>query len=231
MPKTQTTLLLRALTLLTAVLILKVTAAVVVGYRDYFPPNFSSDFLRGREHYFFSHYQWPFYAHIASGPVSLILGLTLLSERFRLRLPQWHRRLGRLQGLCVLLLVAPSGLWMAWFTRVGAAAALSFATLAIATAACIALGWRAAVKRRFAVHQRWMSRTFVLLCSAVVLRLIGGLATVAGVEALWFDPMAAWACWLLPLAAYEWSTRGRRRSVLSRGSRAPLPHPSHAATR
>lgn len=225
----------RLLTWATALLILKVTAAVVWNDRNYLPPNFSSDFLRGRESYFWSGYHWPFYTHIASGPLSLLLGLILLSKTFRLRFPEWHRRLGRAQGLCVLLLVAPSGLAMAWYAQPGPIAALSFATLALATAACVALGWRAAVRRRFADHQRWMTRTFVLLCSAVALRVLGGLATVTGITAPWFDPAAAWACWLVPLAAYEWTTRPTQRdaptpAARSRDSRTGFRGASRALT-
>jgi hypothetical protein len=80
---------------------------------------------------------------------------------------------------------------------------LGFALLAVVTAASVALGWRAAVKRRFADHRRWMSRCYLLLCSTVVLRLMAGLATVTGVQATWIDPTVAWASWLVPLAAYE----------------------------
>lgn len=203
MPHVRPSKLQQALTLLAGLLILKVTAAVVLGYANYFPPNFNADFLRGREGYFFAGYQWPFYAHIASGPVSLVLGTLLISERFRLRFPKWHRYLGRMQVAGLLLLVSPSGLWMAYYAQTGAVAGVSFALLAILTAACAALGWKAAMQRRFAVHRRWMSRCYLLLCSAVVLRLIGGLATVSGVTALWFDPLASWACWIAPLAAYE----------------------------
>ncbi len=100
----------RILTLLAGVLVLKVTADVVSNYHNYFPPNFASDFLRGRERDFFGVYQWAFYTHILSGPVSLILGLILIGERSRARFPKWHRYLGRLQVACVLLLVTPSGL-------------------------------------------------------------------------------------------------------------------------
>jgi uncharacterized membrane protein len=201
----------QALTLLAGLLILKVTAAVVLGYRNYFPPNFNADFLRGREGYFFAGYQWPFYAHIASGPVSLVLGTILMSDRFRTRFPKWHRYLGRFQVAGILLLVSPSGLWMAYYAQSGAVAGVSFALLAILTGACAALGWRTAMQRRFAVHRRWMSRCFLLLCSAVVLRLMGGLATVSGVSAPWFDPLASWGCWVLPLAIYELSQRANRR--------------------
>jgi hypothetical protein len=203
-----------ALTLLGAVLIFKVTAAVVLGYRNYFPADFNSDFLRGREDYFAGAYQWAFYAHIASGPVSLVLGTILISERFRRRFPQWHRGLGKLQIACILLLVAPSGLWMARYAAAGPIGAVGFALLAIATGMCAALGWRAAVKRRFGVHRRWMWRSYLLLCSAVVLRLTDGLAAVVGVQAPWFDPLASWACWIVPLAAFE--LHGLRRRPIGR---------------
>ncbi len=54
----------RTLSLLTALLILKVTCSAVLKYRDYFPPNFESDFLRGRESDFAGSYHWAFYFHI-----------------------------------------------------------------------------------------------------------------------------------------------------------------------
>jgi hypothetical protein len=196
----------RGLTLLAAVLVLKVNLAVVWGYRKYFPPDFNSEFLRGREDYFAGAYQWAFCAHIASGPISLVLGTLLISEAFRRRFPRWHRRLGRIQVVCVLGLVAPSGLWMAWYAAAGPVGTVGFALLAMATAVCTTMGWREAVARRFAAHRRWMWRSYLLLCSAVVIRLTGGLATVMGVDAAWFDPLASWACWIAPLAAFELHT-------------------------
>ncbi|MGC1273617.1 MAG: DUF2306 domain-containing protein [Planctomycetaceae bacterium] len=101
----------RLLSVLTAILIVKVTLSVVWGYRDYLPPDFNADFLRGRQSYFFDGYQWAFYAHIVAGPVTLLAGLLLVSDRFRMRRPVWHRGLGRIQAAAVLLFVAPSGLW------------------------------------------------------------------------------------------------------------------------
>lgn len=212
-----TTSLRRALIVVVALLIGKVTVAVMLGYSNYFPPNFQSDFLQGREGYFFGRYQWAFYPHIMSGPAALFLGMLLISERFRLRFPKWHRRLGRIHVLNVLFVVAPSGLWMAYDTQTGTIAAISFAILAVATATCSALGWRAAVRRQFAIHRRWMERSFVLLCSAVVLRIFGGLGTVLEVRSSWFDPLASWVSWLAPLILLELShlKRWRIRPTLS----------------
>ena len=203
MQKTSSFTLPRLLTILATILIWKVTLSVVVEYRDYIPPNFDSDFLRGRELYFWGAYRWAFYTHLASGPTSLILGTILVSDRFRKAFPPGHRSLGRLQAACVLLLVAPSGLWMARYAATGAIAAAGLGLLAIATAVCVALGWRAAVMRRFANHRRWMWRTFILLCSAVVLRMIGGLATVIHFDAPWLYPLSTWVSWLVPLLVFE----------------------------
>ena len=193
----------RLLTILAAVLIWKVTLSVLVGYRNYVPPNFASDFLLGRESYFWGPYRWAFYTHLVSGPVALLLGTILISERFRKVAPAWHRRLGRVQAANILLLVAPSGLWMSYYAATGAIAAAGLGSLAIATAVCVMLGVRAAVQRRFASHQLWMWRTFLLLCSAVVIRMMGGLAEVTQYDAPWVYPFSTWASWLGPLVIFE----------------------------
>jgi hypothetical protein len=187
---------------LSAILIVKVTLSIVWVYRDYFPPNFASDFLLGREAYFWGPYRWAFYAHLVAGPPTLVFGLILLSNSLRRRFTAAHRALGKVQVALVLLLLTPSGLWMARYAG-SLPADTGFATLALATAACTLQGWRTAMARRFADHRRWMVRSYLLLCSAVVLRLIGGLAAVTGVGQSWSYPLAAWASWLVPLAAFE----------------------------
>ena len=107
------------LAITSGLLIIKVTVEVVLGYSNYFPPNFESEFLYGRQYYFFGTYRWAFYPHIVSGPLALLLGLVLISENFRLRFPKWHRNLGRIHVVNVLGIVAPSGLWMARDTSTG----------------------------------------------------------------------------------------------------------------
>jgi uncharacterized membrane protein len=188
---------------LAAAVVLIVLSKSLLAYVDYLPPNFSSDFLHGRKGYFFGGYRVAFYAHIVSGPFALLLGTILMSETFRRRWPLWHRRLGRLEVAVVLLAVAPSGLWMARHAIGGPIAAAGLAVLALLTATCTVLGWRAAVRSRFRDHERWMWRTYLLLASAIVVRIIGGMVTAAGVSAAWFDPAAAWASWVAPLAVYE----------------------------
>jgi len=205
----------RVLGALAAVLVVRVVASVLMGYRRYAPPDFRSDFLRGREAYFWGGYAWAFYVHIASGPLVLLIGLFLVGDRARRWSPAWHRRLGWAQVAIVLGLVTPSGLAMARYAASGPVAAAALASLAVATAACTAIGARAAATRRFAAHRRWMWRSYLLLASAVVLRLIGGLGIVLGVTAPRYDPLATWLCWLLPLAAFEALERSKRRPAPS----------------
>lgn len=198
-----------------ALLIVRVTLEVLQGYGEYYPPDFSSDFLHGREADF-DRYRWAFYPHILSGPFALFTGLILMSDRVRLRFPRGHRWLGRIHVANVLLILLPSGFIMGFDAAAGLPAMISFVLLTVVTAICTALGWRAAMQRRFAIHRRWMQRSYLLLGSAVVLRVLGGIGTVLEVPWWWYDAAITWASWLLPLMVFELLSRGpRRRAVLS----------------
>jgi hypothetical protein len=186
------------------VLILRVLVTILANYPDYFPPNFDSLFLEGREATFTGVYRPAFYVHIFSGPIVLLNGLILLSEYVRRHHGGWHRLLGRVQVVVLLLFVLPSSVVMAQHAFGGWQAGLSFLVLSVATACCAITGVVHARHRRYEQHRRWMLRSYVLICSAVVLRLISGAAGLIGVpspEGAYI--VAAWSSWLLPLAAYE----------------------------
>lgn len=203
MSSTRSSTLPRLLTWLLALLVLKVVLVVILSYRDYWPPNFNSDFLNGRAAYFFGAYRWAFYPHIVSGPLSLVLGLLLNSEALRRRAPHWHRILGRVQFVCVLGFVVPSGFVMASRAEGGLVAAFGFASLALVTGATVVLGLRRALQRRYVEHQAWMQRCLCCLGSAIVIRLSGGITTLAELDAAWIYPTMAWVSWLGPLAVLE----------------------------
>lgn len=192
----------RLIRLLVFVLIVKVTVTVVMVYRNYLPPNFDSEFLLGRDSYFFGSYGIAFYFHILAGPITLLLGIVLLSKRFRLKFRMWHRRLGQIQ-IAIVVVLSISGLWMSRYAQGGTVAAIGFGSLSFATGISAFVGFRSAMKRRFHEHRRWMMRNYILLCSAVVLRLTAGVAVFFEVDAEWVYPMTSWTSWLVPLALYE----------------------------
>lgn len=202
---------------LAVALVLRVLVTILANYPDYFPPNFDSLFLQGREATFGGLYQVAFYAHIVSAPFVLLGGLVLLSEHVRRRYGAAHRVLGRVQVVVLLAVVLPSSVVMSRYAFGGAPAGLSFLVLSVATAGCAVVGVIQARRGRFARHRRWMLRCYVLICSAVVLRLISGAAALLEV----YDPeaaytVAAWCSWLVPLAVFEvvarWREPGRGES-------------------
>ena len=68
--------------------------SIAGGFGNYFPPDFRSDFLLGRQAYFYGSYRWAFYTHILAGPISLLAGLVLLSTSARQAFPKAHRLVG-----------------------------------------------------------------------------------------------------------------------------------------
>jgi uncharacterized membrane protein len=201
------------------VLILRVLVTILANYPDYFPPNFDSLFLEGREATFTGVYRPAFYVHIFSGPIVLFNGLILLSEHIRRHHRSLHRALGWVQVVVLLSFVLPSSVVMSRYAFGGWQAGLSFLFLSVATATCAVVGVVHATRRRYDRHRRWMLRSYILICSAVALRLISGLLGELGVpspECAYI--IAAWSSWLLPLAAYEVVERvsAHRHTALSK---------------
>lgn len=224
---------------LAVVLILRVLVTILANYPDYFPPNFDSLFLEGREATFTGAYRPAFYVHIVSGPFVLLGGLILLSESVRRRQAGLHRWLGRVQVVVLLLFVLPSSVVMSRHAFGGWPAGLSFLLLSAATAICAIAGVVYARRRRYDQHRRWMLRCYVLICSAVALRLISGAAGLVGVpspEGAYI--VASWCSWLVPLAAYEIAERfsaglpspRRERSGVHPSGKTVVPDPSTRVT-
>lgn len=197
-------ILLQILRWLAILLIVRVLVTILSNYSDYFPPNFQSLFLEGREATFAGLYAVAFYIHIFSSPFVLLNGLLLVSSKFHLRQPKLHRLLGRAQVLVLLLLVLPSSVIMSRHAFGGWWAGLSFHLLSFTTATCAIMGVIHARKRQFVPHRRWMLRCYILICSAVVLRLVSGTLGLMGVSnAELAYILAAWCSWVLPLLVLE----------------------------
>lgn len=181
----------------------RVLVLIVWEFRNYFPPNFQADFLFGREDYFFGWYSVSFYIHIVASPVALVLGfLLIVSQRFRM-LQSMHRRMGKIQAVLVVLLVAPSGLMMATRAMSGLIAGVGLALLAIATAGTMVVAVYYAQRKKIAIHRVWATRCFILLCSPLLLRLANGAETVLGVDSDLTYQLNAWLSWIVPLIGYE----------------------------
>lgn len=183
-----------------------VGALIVASCSRYFPPQFQFGFLAGREAYFYPWYAAAFYAHVISAPVALFSGLVQSSTVLRRRFPRFHRRVGYLYAATVLMLLVPSGLAMSIKAAGGTASILGFASLSIVTGIVTWMGFNAARRKRFAQHGRWMTRSYILVCSAVLLRFIAAATVSLGIDFIPYAAMA-WLCWLPTLLLYEFMLR------------------------
>ena len=190
---------------LTIILFTKVFVSILLGYADYFPPNFQTGFLIGREEYFFGVYQFAFYAHVLIGPTALILGTVLLvsGKGWLKSIAVDHRRLGKIQAAIVLGGVVPTGLIMAAPVFIGWQAASGLIAQAFATAVTMWIAIVKAMQLDFQKHEIWATRCYVLLVSPLILRIANGTLVAFDLQTDFILAINAWITWLIPLAIFE----------------------------
>lgn len=179
-----------------------VGAMIVASTSLYFPPQFKFGFLFGRESYFFSWYAVAFYAHVTSAPIALFAGLMQSIDWLRSRFLCLHRRIGYVYVVTVLFFAIPSGLAMSLKADGGIVASLGFAGLAVATFLTTTIGYWKARKGEYDWHKKWMTRSYILVCSAVQLRFMAAIVNYFDVEFITYSAMS-WLCWLPSLMLYE----------------------------
>ncbi|MFO0943326.1 MAG: DUF2306 domain-containing protein [Pirellulales bacterium] len=168
-----------------------------------------------------------------ASPIALVIATLLYvssrspshrnSRRWRL-----HRILGRIEVLLILLLVAPSGLIMAFHTLHGTPAAFGFACHSLATATAAAMTFRSAVRGQYAQHKQWAIRCWLLLCGPLLFRITSGLLIVLDTETVWFYQLNAWTSWIAPWLIYDllvWRTAMKTKQQRA----ARTGHPSKAS--
>ena len=163
------------------------------------------------------------FAHMVGGTGMLLLGgfnlyLAARNDRYPL-----HRRVGQSYlvfgtfGAVMSLAVTLSHAHKPADGPILTNLSVSLATLAIAWLCFAALGWRAALNRRFQSHAHWMVRSYVLVWSFVFCR-IG--SRVPALEELGNGQAFAWLSWVGPLLVCEmvmqWGDGARK---VSRGNR------------
>ncbi|TWT93231.1 DUF2306 domain-containing protein [Stieleria varia] len=177
---------------------------ILTPFPHYLPPDFGFGFLRNKSEYFYrSGYFVGFYLHIFAAPTALFIGGFQMSGTIRRRWPRLHRHAGQVYVAIVLLAAAPGGLVMATKSFGGWSTTICFSAIALTTWLATFLGWRAAIRFDFRAHALWMIRSYVLMMSAVFLRLghFALLRTGWSLELTY--QIAAWASWLLPMLVLE----------------------------
>lgn len=151
---------------------------------------------------------WSFRVHALFGAVALLAGLPQFLPAPTVRRARWHRILGRVYALAVVV-SASGGLVLATGPGVGLGDRLGFATLGVLWIVSTIAGVHGAIAGRRAEHRRHMMRSFGLACAAITLRLQLLALELLSLPFAEFYPWVAWSCWLPNLLAAEWIARHR----------------------
>ncbi|GAA1107141.1 DUF2306 domain-containing protein [Nocardiopsis metallicus] len=170
-------------------------------------------------------------AHVLFGAVAMITCCFQVWPRFRSRHPGGHRLTGRIYVLAGVLPAGLTGLYVGQFTPFGPSVQVANTVIALLWLAVTAIGFRMALRLRFAEHRRWMLRSFALTMSIIVSRLVSVPAIVflaprtetrfGGSEELMLQSatsIGVWSSLVITLVLAEWAIE---RGVHGRERRAP----------
>jgi len=135
--------------------------------------------------------------HVAAAALSFPLCLLLMTRALQRR-ARWHRWIGRVTGLLVLLALVPSGIVLAFDAKGGPPVTAGFLLSAAIVAGAMIVGVRAARRRELSLHARAMRHVVGQMSVAVWSR-----ALIVGLDAAAVDPHVAYvaALWLPVLAS------------------------------
>ncbi|QNR87257.1 DUF2306 domain-containing protein [Pedobacter riviphilus] len=146
-----------------------------------------------------------FYIHVYSAIFVLLAGFTQFNPKILAKYPKVHKWLGYLYAGFVLLLAAPSGVFIGWFANGGLIAKTSFVILGVLWFWFTLKAVLLILKRKISDHKKFMYRSFALATSAITLRLWKVILVYL------FHPapmdvyqIIAWLGWIPNLLIAEW---------------------------
>jgi len=115
-------------------------------------------------------YLYFFYTHVYTSIFVLLSGfLAILRRDFGIR--KFHRNAGKIYIFLILMLAAPSGIYMGIFANGGLTSKISFVLLGGLWWFSTFRAYRLAREKKFEAHKQWMWRSFALTVSAITLRM------------------------------------------------------------
>lgn len=156
---------------ITFLLILLIGSLIVIATSRYLNPEEKGGYLAGRTLDTISLIRFTVLVHALVSFVLLVTSGTLIFLRLEQKYPRVHRLVGKFTVVLAILVVVPTGFILSYHALGGLYGKSVFALLTLLTLIFISLGFYNALKRRFDLHKKWMLRFFILLTSAIWLRI------------------------------------------------------------
>ncbi|MET3536550.1 DUF2306 domain-containing protein [Chryseobacterium limigenitum] len=115
-------------------------------------------------------YLWFFYTHVYTSIFVLLSGFLAILRK-DLGLKNFHRNAGKVYIFLILILSAPSGIYMGFFANGNIYSKISFVILGSLWWFTTFRAYQFARQKKFKQHKHWMWRSFALTLSAVTLRM------------------------------------------------------------
>jgi len=115
-------------------------------------------------------YLYFFYTHVYTSIFVLLSGFLAILRK-NLGIKNFHRNAGKIYIFLILLLAAPSGIYMGIFANGGLSSKISFVILGGLWWFSTFKAYRLARQKKFKAHKQWMWRSFAFTVSAITLRL------------------------------------------------------------
>jgi len=180
---------------MTALSLLIATYAIAL----FFVPQARPPFLRGRTDML----GLAVPLHFAGGGLALAVGAFQLNAALRARRIHWHRILGRIYVVSVLI-GGVSGLRLAIASQGGMIAHVGFSALACLWLFTTVRGFLRIRAGDDVSHRAWMIRSYSLTFAAVTLRFYLPLLLAIGIPFGTAYPTIAWLCWVPNILIAEW---------------------------
>lgn len=139
---------------------------------EYIPinPNVSFLMIKQTEVEQRPEYLYFFYTHVYTSILVLLSGfLAIIRKDFGLK--NLHRNMGKVYIFLILLLAAPSGIYMGFFANGGLFSKISFVILGFSWWFSTFKAYQLARQKKFKEHKQWMWRSFAFTLSAITLRM------------------------------------------------------------
>ena len=111
-----------------------------------------------------------FYTHILLGGLALFIGWIQFNKKLRRKRPQFHRRIGMIYVVAVLM-SATAGIYIGFFATGGPVAKIGFITLGVFWLYTTSTAFTAIKMGNIAQHQKFMIYSYAACFGAVTLRI------------------------------------------------------------
>ncbi|AZA81465.1 hypothetical protein C1637_02510 [Chryseobacterium lactis] len=138
---------------------------------EYIPldPNISFLMIKQTEVEQRPEYLYFFYTHVYTSIFVLLSGfLAIVRKDFGWK--SFHKNIGKIYIFLILILAAPSGIYMGLFANGGISSKISFVVLGISWWFSTFKAYQLARQKKFTEHKQWMWRSFAFTVSAITLR-------------------------------------------------------------